>query len=40
MNSVQTIREEFFKLKDHLFKKIQEFIHKLANESGKRFALI
>ncbi|CAF1258934.1 unnamed protein product [Adineta ricciae] len=34
--SVQTIREEFFKLKDHLLMKILEFISKLSNESTRR----
>ncbi|UJR38611.1 hypothetical protein I4U23_031276 [Adineta vaga] len=34
--SVQTIRDEFFKLKDHLFMKILEFISKLSNESTRR----
>ncbi len=36
INSAPTIRDEFFKLKENLFKKIQEFISKLSNESGKR----
>lgn len=36
MDSIQNIRDEFFKLKDYLFKKINDFIYKLANESGKR----
>ncbi|CAF4708318.1 unnamed protein product, partial [Rotaria sp. Silwood2] len=36
MNSVSTIRDDFFKLKHQLFNKITDFIYKLANESGKR----
>jgi hypothetical protein len=40
MLSVPTIREEFLKLKDHLFIKITEFISKLSNEPGKRFCLL
>ena len=36
INSAQTIRDEFFKLKDSLLKRIEEFILKLSNESGKR----
>lgn len=36
MNSVETIRDEFFKLKDQLLIKITDFIYKLANETGKR----
>jgi len=40
MLSIPTIREEFLKLKDHLFIKILEFISKLSNEPGKRFTLL
>ncbi|CAF0871325.1 unnamed protein product [Rotaria sp. Silwood1] len=36
MNSVSTIRDDFFKLKHQIFNKITDFIYKLANESGKR----
>ncbi|CAF1556949.1 unnamed protein product [Rotaria magnacalcarata] len=40
MNSVEMIRDDFFKLKEQLFNKVTDFIYKLANETGKRGSII
>ncbi len=37
IDSIETIREDFFKLKDYLFKKIIDFISKLSHQSGRRY---
>jgi hypothetical protein len=36
MTSAEKSRDDFNKLKEELFIKINQFISKLANESGKR----